>query len=117
MKSVTGVKALSRLTIRVPEGITLAGSISQMSNLLNVSSTLKGISLKEKMAKQSCWTDFCLEPISVKFFVDFRDYFGRFSIFFAGDCINFRILPLQRKSKIGQNNPENRLKLFTETGS
>ncbi len=58
-----------------------------------------------------------VEPIPVKFFVDFRDYFGRFSIQIAGVISTFRILPPRFESKIGSKEPKNRLKLFTEVGS
>jgi hypothetical protein len=58
-----------------------------------------------------------LEPIRVKFFVDFRDYFGRFLIQLIGAHIDTSILPLSIESKIGSKEPENRLKLFTRIGS
>ena len=57
------------------------------------------------------------EPISVKFFVDFGDYFGRFSLLFRGVISTFRILPPEKEAKIGSKEPQNRLKLFTEIGS
>ncbi|MDP1608434.1 MAG: hypothetical protein Q8L98_03860, partial [Chlamydiales bacterium] len=39
---------------------------------------------------------------------DFRDNFGRFSIIFRGVIYRKSILPPEKESKIGQNNPENR---------
>jgi hypothetical protein len=49
-------------------------------------------------------------------FVDFGDYFGRFSIFFCRGSIQMLIQPLQKKSKIGSKEPQNRQKLNFERG-
>jgi len=50
-------------------------------------------------------------------FVDFRDYFGRFSVFFQGVISTLRILPPEKKRKIGSKEPENRQNLSFATPS
>jgi len=50
-------------------------------------------------------------------FVDFRDYFGRFSVFFQGVIYAMLILPPEKKRKIGSKEPENRQNLSFATPS
>jgi hypothetical protein len=49
--------------------------------------------------------------------VDFRVLLSRFSVFFQGVISTLRILPPEKKRKIGQNNPENRRTLSFATPS
>ncbi len=48
--------------------------------------------------------------------VTFGVLLSRLFDFFCGGCINIRILPPQKKSKIGQNNPQTRRSLSFERG-
>ena len=50
-------------------------------------------------------------------FVDFRDYFGRFSVFFQGVIYAMLILPPEKERKIGSKEPENRQNLSFATPS
>jgi len=58
-----------------------------------------------------------LEPIPLKLFAEFVDYFGRVFDPICGGYILLSILPPQIGSKIGSQEPKNRLKLFNGMGS
>jgi len=55
--------------------------------------------------------------LSIEGFVDFCDYFGRFSILFAGVVYGNRYKPRKKKSKIGSKEHKNRQKLKSTTVS
>lgn len=57
------------------------------------------------------------EPIQVKNFCRFSGSFEQILDSFVRGNINWRIWPLTKESKIGQNNTENRRNLFTWIGS
>jgi Sulfotransferase domain len=56
-------------------------------------------------------------PSAFEASVDFRIILRRLFDSFCGGCIKLRILPPQKESKIGQNNPENRRSLQSQTDS
>ncbi len=55
-----------------------------------------------------------LEGIAKLGFVDFWDYFGRFSTLFRGIIYEMLILSPEKELKIGQNNPKNRQNLVLQ---
>ena len=60
--------------------------------------------------------DSCVEPSPVKSFIDFGDYFGRFSILFTGVVYDVDTTPAKRIENRLKRTPK-AMKLFTGLGS
>ena len=67
--------------------------------------------------KWKFWNDKNKRELQNSGSVDFRVLLSRFSVFFQGVISTLRILPPEKKRKIGQNNPENRRTLSFATPS